>query len=273
MSGRFGCALVLFVAACGSGGAGPDASADDDVDGNPNPAIDAALDTPDAGTTGDSLSAHRDRLVRGNPALGTGADVCARCLDDSRRAVFLTLTHRLYISTLPDTSSALAHITTCELILGGGASGTTCGGAENNRLFLTMDTTLWQLMVDTWNEDATAIGDGADATWIHTEDLAGPHDPFTASNETDTGLSCLGLIELGDSVPPTAQGHFFLDGDEVPVQRGDGIDLPADPYLFEIDHDFDCLHQSNPVCPGKGFDATYAANYGDYDADWAPDGC
>ena len=40
------------------------------------------------------------------------------------------------------------------------------------------------------------FGDGGGSTWIHTEDLAGPHDPFTASTETDTGLSCLGLIEL-----------------------------------------------------------------------------
>ncbi|HTM22733.1 MAG TPA: hypothetical protein VL172_19555 [Kofleriaceae bacterium] len=273
MSGRV--IALLCLAACGGGGAGgvDGGDGDGDGDGDAAAAADAAGGGGDAGGD-DSLAWHRDRLFRGNPELGTGADACARwtSLETSRRAVFLTLTHRLYISRMADDSHVLAHITGCELILGGGSDGTQCGGAENNRLFLTLDDPLWQAMVDTWNGEHL-IGDGADSTWIHTEDLAGPHDPFTASDETDTGLSCLALIELSDSKPPTAQGHFFLDGDAVAVQRGAGIDLPADPRLFEIDHDFDCLHQSNPVCPGKDFDDEYAASYGDFECDWVPLGC
>lgn len=270
------CALVAFVSACDGGGA-----SGDDGDG-----LDSGSDETDAALSGDApltvdapaapvtLADHRDRLFRGNPALGTGADVCARwtSLDASRRAVFLTLTHRLFISHLADDTPLLAEVTAVKLVLGGGASGTTCGGAENNRLFLTISPRLWQAMVDTWNGTHT-LTDGAASTWIHTEDVAGPHDPFTASAETDTGLSCLGPIELSGSKPPTAQAHFFLDGDAVPVQRGAGIDLPADRYLLEIDHDFDCLHQSNPLCPNRGFDTTYAANYGDFVPTWAPSDC
>jgi hypothetical protein len=280
------CALAACVlAACGGGEAG----GDDDGAGDGGADIDT-MAGDDASATGDgalgldaandaagaaTLSDHRDRLFRGNAALGTGADVCARwaSLDVSRKAVFLTLTHRLFVSRMADGTPMLVEITAARLILGGGANGTTCGGAENNRLFLTISPRLHQALADTWNGTRT-ISDGASSTWLHTEDLAGPHDPFTASTETDTGLSCLGPIELGGSRPPTAQAHFFLDAaDAVPVQRGTGIDLPADPYMFEIDHDFDCLHQSNPLCPNRDFAADYITNYGDYAPAWAPAGC
>lgn len=276
MSGRLVIAAALGLCACDGGGAGSvDAGPDVDAAAPDAGAPDALPDAspPDAFVP-TTLSDHRDRLFRGNPDLGTGADVCQRwtSLDVSRRAVFLTLTHRLFISTMPDSSPLLAHIETVELILGGGADGTDCGGSENNRLFATMDDALWLEMVATWNDDR-ALGDGGGSTWLHTEDLAGPHDPFTGSDETDTGLSCLALIELSDSTPPTAQAHFFLDGDAVPVQRGSGIDLPADPRLLEIDHDFDCLHQSNPVCDGREFDLAYTDNYGDFECGWVPIGC
>jgi hypothetical protein len=273
---RAAIAMLCVVAACVIGACGGPPGGGDDDDGA---AVDALGDAfaGDAGADGGAvvtLAEHRDRLFRGNAALGTGADVCARwaSLEASRKAVFLTLTHRLFISQLADATPVLAEVTGVKLILGGGASGTSCGGAENNRLFLTISPRLWQALVDTWNDTET-ISDGGDALWIHTQDLAGPHDPFTASTETDTGLSCLGLIELSGSKPPTAQAHFFLAGDAVPVQRGAGIDLPADPYLLEIDHDFDCLHQSNPICPDRGFDAEYITNYGDYAPTWAPTGC
>jgi hypothetical protein len=279
MRGRAALVALVCLAACGSGGAATDDDIDDDGDGDGGTGgtdgaltVDAALDL-DAPAAPSTLSDHRDRLVRGNPALGTGADVCARwsSLDASRKAVFLTLTHRLYISTLADATPVLAEVTAVTLILGGGASGTTCGGAENNRLFLTISPRLHQALADTWNDTRT-ITDGGTSTWQHTGDLAGPHDPFTASDETDTGLSCFGLIELGGSKPPTAQAHFFLDAaDAVPVERGAGIDLPADPLLLEIDHDFDCLHQSNPTC--SDFAAKYTANYGDYEPAWTPAGC
>lgn len=276
MRGRAALVALVCLAACDGGVASDDGDGGSDVTDAPRSDDDGALASdasPDAPAV-TTLADHRDRLFRGNPALGTGADVCARwsSLDASRKAVFLTLTHRLFVSELADGTPMLAEVTAAKLILGGGANGTTCGGAENNRLFLTISPRLWQAMVDTWNGTRT-IGDGGGTTWLHTEDVAGPHDPFTASDETDAGLSCLGLIELGGSKPPTAQAHFFLDGDAVPVQRGAGIDLPADPYLLEIDHDFDCLHQSNPVCPNRNFDTKYATNYGAYDAAWAPAGC
>src|SRR5688572_18286588 len=200
MRGRAAIVVVLAAcaasggAACGGGGAaGDDDGSDVDAaatDDDAASAIDASSDAQATATLAD----HRDRLFRGNPALGTGADVCARwaSLDASRKAVFTTLTHRLFISHLADGTPVLAEVTAVKLVLGGGTNGTTCGGAENNRLFLTISPRLHQAMADTWNGTRT-ISDGATSTWLHTEDLAGPHDPFTASDETDTGLSCLGL--------------------------------------------------------------------------------
>lgn len=258
-------AVAVLCAACGDSNA---------------PAIDAAavadavaVDTsvpadagPDA-SLGDRLTAERVRLLT-----TAGGDICTGwdALDDSQRAVFLTLTHRLFISITPDGLSMLEHMTTLHLILGGGADGTDCGGAENNRLFLSMDAYVWQQLVDTWN-DVRNIGDGGGSTWKHTGDLAGPHAPFTASDETDTGLRCAVLVELPDSKPPTAQGHFFLAGDQVPVQRGAAIDLPADQYMFEVDQDYNCVHDSNPTC--SDFATKYVTNYGDYVPAWRPPGC
>ena len=64
--------------------------------------------------------------------------------------------------------------------------------------------------------------------------------------------------------------QFFLEGSQVPVQRGPDVDLPADQFTLEIDLDFDCLHQSNPVCPGRDFEQKYIDNYGDFECEWVP---
>jgi hypothetical protein len=164
----------------------------------------------------------------------------------------------------------LSHVERLYLVLGGGSDGSTCGGSENNRLFLGMDDYLWGRMVETWDGDAV-IEDGGGSHWLHTRDIAGPHDPFDASNETDTGLRCSLLIETSESRPPTAQAHFFLEGSAVAVERGDGISLPTDPRMLEIDHDFDCVHRSNPTC--SDFEDRYRESHGDYECDWVPSAC
>jgi hypothetical protein len=247
------------------GGDSRDAPAADDAPASldaPPAGDDAPLDL-DAGGGDSSLTALRDRLF------ATFTDTpCATwaSLDESQRAVFLTITHRLLLAHLPDGSPALAHLTRLHLVLGGGSSGGSCGGAENNRLFLSMDDALWQGMVDTWG-GASVL----DEPYVHTRDAAGPHDPFDASIESDAGLRCTFLIETGDSRPPTAQAHFFLDGSAVPVERGTGISLPADPRMLEIDQDFNCIHDSNPTC--RDFDEKYRVGYGDFECEWVPSAC
>lgn len=228
----------------------------DDVGSSDVPLVDAALS--------DDLSAHRDRLVA---TLGASCAAWSS-LDASARAVFLTITHRLYVSRTPDGLSMLSHVTAVHAVLGGGASGTTCGGADNNRVFFSTDAYLHGLLVDTWN-DATPITDGAGSTWIHTRDAAGPHDPFDASVETDLGLRCTLLFETSGSMPPTGQAHFFL-ATPVAFTRGTAT-LPADPFMLEVDQDYNCVHDSNPTC--RDFEDRYRTNHGDFVCDWIPSAC
>jgi len=276
--------LAIAIAMASLLGCGPSDGADD---GGPVDDAGAPMDTgtdtsafdsgavdggsDGGGTIEDTLAAHRERLFAGYA--GT-ADRCAAwaAMDQSQRAVFDTLTHRLYLSRTPDGASMLSHIDRLVLIRGGGSDGRACGSAENNRLFLSMDAYLWGLMVDAWN-GTDAIDDGAGGAWSRTGDLAGPHDPFDASDETTMGLRCLLLIEQSGSRPPTAQAHFFLEGSATRVERGADISLEADPHMLEIDHDFDCLHRSNPLCPGTDFEDRYRTNYGDFACEWLPSDC
>jgi hypothetical protein len=230
---------------------------------------DTGVDAPghDVGAPPADLASMRDRLFA--TFSDTPCETWAS-MDASRRAVFLTLTHRLSTSHGPDGTSLLEHVTRIVLILGGGSSGTTCGGAENNRMFFDVDDTLHGWMVDSWN-GTTPLADDGGSTWVHSRDAAGPHDPFDASIETDTGLRCTALIfEQPDSAPPTAQAHFFVSA-AVPVSRGAGIDLPADPLLVELDQDFNCVHDSNPTC--HDFEDRYRAHHGDFECEWVPSVC
>jgi hypothetical protein len=126
-------------------------------------------------------------------------------------------------------------------------------------------------MRDTNLGAAADISDGGDGThWAPSSDLGGPHAPFDMSNETESGLDCLLIVETEASRPPTAQAHFFAAGSEVEVRRG-GLVIGPDPLLLEIDLDFDCFHRSNPLC--NDFEARYRASYGDFVCEWTPSAC
>ena len=43
--------------------------------------------------------------------------------------------------------------------------------------------------------------------------------------------------------------------------------------MLEVDLDFDCFHESNPLCPGADFEKRYRQNYGDFDCNWVPRAC
>ena len=59
----------------------------------------------------------------------------------------------------------------------------------------------------------------------------------------------------------------------------------VDPYLFEMDQDYDCTHNSNPLCEYTTYGPLcalkpqllgvdiYAATYGAVDLTWKPAGC
>lgn len=284
--------LCLGLAACGSsasGGAG-------DVDAPAGGSDDAAsIDGPA------SSLANRDRLLgsyldwlKAHPGPTTNGldgaqltDVCQLWtkLPPSARAVFLTLTARMEGSHLArDGSSMLGHVTKLYWLTGG--TGTTetnpgsCGGA-GNRMILSIDVTLHADLVTVNAEQggppgARTIGDViATSYWRDSHDLAGAHSPFDQSDETEGGAPRGQVQYFGDPTSSAATS---------PLGRPDLVTL-VDPLAFEIDQDYDCTHNSNPLCsyttygqfcapkPSMTGVALYGLTYGAIDLTWKPAGC
>lgn len=252
------------------GGADADASGDDVVRAEDAVSTDVAVadaGAADAGRAALGLDGERDRLIA---TLGEPCEVW-RGFDRSRRAVFLTISHRLFVGRAPDGSTMLSHVTRLYRVLGGGSSGTTCGGSENNRVFMQIDDALWGWLGQAWS-GMRPLTDGAGSGWVRSRDIAGPHSPFTASDETESGLRCVIVFETGESRPPTGQVHFFRRNEDAePVRRGSGISLPADPRMLEMDLDFNCVHDSNPTC--GDFVSRYVRNHGDFGCGYVPTTC
>lgn len=292
----------------GAPDAGPDAA-------EPDASMDMDAGTGGTGGAGggmdggspavDSLGSNRDRLLgtyfdwlkataptpQSNGLSGSSlGDVCDLWskLDPSARAVFLTLTARMQGSLLgADNSSMLWHVTKLYRISGGQDATPTdpgsCGGGEYNRMIMSMDATLHAAQVDAAAHQGKAQANGkpdiadipSGGFWRDSHDLAGPHDPFDATNETEDGA-------------PRGQTQYFKDPSSAaantPLGRMDLTTL-VDPYALEFDQDYDCVHASNPLCtyitygnlclPMSSLLGTelFTKNYGDFDEGWKPSGC
>jgi len=252
-------ALGLVVAAACGGGTGAPADA-------PPAAVDAAIDGPPPDAFPRSpLDGERDRLwwsyavfllqdpthVQSNGLSGqlSPCDMWM-ALDPSSRATFLTLTARMQGSLLADGTSMLHHVTTLYRVTGGQDATDTdpgsCGGGEYNRMITSMDATLHDALVAANDHqgapDAGGAYDLADIPaggfWRDSHDLAGPHAPFDLSDETDGGA-------------PRGQVQYFRDPGSTAATTALGrLDLETlvDPDALEIDQDYNCTHDSNPLC-------------------------
>jgi hypothetical protein len=128
-----------------------------------------------------------------------------------------------------DFAMALEHVTQLYELL---APNSNCGGDDNNRIF--------------WSADAQLIGYFRNYAfglpmWDTNGDLGGPHSPFNNASSTLNGrpFSCDG---------PDGQAQFFsFDWQAVGFQRGAAF-LPADGHMFELDDDYDTVHNSSPEC-------------------------
>ncbi len=277
-------------AAAGAGGdAGPDASGAGGQGGS-------------GGTTADTLPDNRKRLLQTylaylqqDPSQTqtnglSGGNVSSVCqlwnkLDPSSQATFLTLTARMQGSILGvDGSSVLSHVVKLYRVVGGsGATATdpgSCGGGENNRMIMSMDAELRaaELAANQHQGAKQANGkyDIADVTassfWRDSHDAAGPHSPFDESDETEGGA-------------PRGQTQYFSDPTSsvanAPLGRQD-LQTLVDPYALEIDQDYNCIHDSNPLCsytfygPGclpetnaLGTDI-FTQSYGSFDPGYSP---
>ena len=256
------------------------------------PAADTLLSNRDRllGTYYDFLKATAVQPQSNGLSGGNVTSVCDlwKKLDPSSQDVFLTLTARLQGSILGgDGSSMLWHIKKIYRISGGqGATANSpgsCGGGEYNRMIMSMDAALQaaQLAANQHKGARQMYGkpDLADipqsSTWRDSHDGAGPHTPFSLSDETSQG-------------GPRGQTQYFSDPTSqlahAPLGR---LDLPSlvDPYAVEMDQDYDCPHNSNPDCTYvtygslclpqaalKGTDV-YTKSYGSFGAGYAPTDC
>ena len=245
----------------------------------------------DAALPADTLDGNRDRLLasylaylQAHPGAQSngldGAALAGVCdlwtrLDPSSQRVFLTLTARLQGSTLDgDGSPMLGHVARVYRIAGGqnatASDAGSCGGGEYNRMIMSMDPTLHDALV------AHTIGDvPGHGAWRDSHDLGGPHAPFDLSDETNDGA-------------PRGQVQYFSDPASAvanaPLGRMDLTTL-VDPLALEMDHDYDCVHNSNPSCSyvtygplcapetsKLGVDL-YESSYGTIESGWHPSGC
>jgi hypothetical protein len=271
-------AAALLVSACGA----PDeATSEDDVE-----------------SAADDLASNRARLLesylahmKSEPTRRQsnglrGAELTSTCdlwkkADPSARSVFLTLTARLQGSTLgSDGHSMLSHVTRVYRFVGGeratATSSGSCGGAEANRMFFSVDRVLHAALVEAHDNGSPATLRDGDSFWRASHDLAGPHTPFDASNETDTSFAPRGQVQFFRS-PTSALAKTALG-------RRD-LESLVDPFVVEIDQDYNCFHDSNPLCtyvttgplcapqfPALGIDFQERSR-GGVARDWQPPSC
>jgi hypothetical protein len=279
----------VLIAACGSsggavsdgGGGGDGADAPVDLATPPATNRDRLL-----GSYLDYLHAHPGAQINGlDGAHLTGVCDLWSQLVPSAQAVFLTLTARLDGSVMRrDATPMLDHVTTLYWLAGGsGATATdagTCGGS-GNRMILSIDPTLHGELTTSYARQGGPSGSRViddvvpTSFWRDSHDAGGPHAPFDQSNETEGGA-------------PRGQVQYFKDPASTlatsPLGRLDLMSL-VDPYAFEIDQDYDCVHASNPLCsytyygalcapaPTKLGVEIYAETYGAIDLGWKPAGC
>jgi hypothetical protein len=317
-----GLVLVASIAvvawACGSSGGTPaDAVGDTGVPEAGATETGAALDSgSDASTTSDAndgaaqgaddtLSANRDRLLttylaylKATPgAQSNGLDgakltgVCDlwKTLVPSAQGVYLTLTARLQGSKVTkDGASMLSHALKLYRIAGGdGATATDPGmcGGDGNRVFLSMDPPLHDALIAAstnkgqpvtgGKSDIEDVQIGANSFWRDSHDLGGAHAPFDISDETDNGA-------------PRGQVQYFKDVTSAAAKAALGrTDLMTliDPYALEVDQDYDCPHNSNPLCAYTTYGSLcfpaasklgtelYTEKYGAFDPTWKPVDC
>jgi hypothetical protein len=183
-----------------------------------------------------TLKSNRNRLINDWAARKGYGDACQAwsSLSCPAKGAFLTLTHRLQISILPDWKSPLDHVVGLYSIRGD--EDWDCHGGDDNRLFVSMDDYLWEAMAWASLGYVTTIDTNGNPDWRPSGDWAGPHYPFDASNETSYGH-------------PRGQLHYWFSdwGFYVPVCRTD-VPCIIDANMMEIDQDYDWNHPSSTEC-------------------------
>jgi hypothetical protein len=187
-----------------------------------------------------SLDANRNRLFADWAARnGQSGNLCQAwaAMSCTTKGSFLTLTHRLQVSLMSDYTTPLDHVNSCYAILGDELDSNHCGG-DDNRLFLSMDNTLHNVMLIAHGNSNSFVtfDQNGNNYWKPSADLGGPHAPFDMSDETSYGH-------------PRGQNQFWGSGSgySTPVYST-GVNGIVDYNIMEIDQDYDAIHSSSTEC-------------------------
>lgn len=237
-----------------------------------------------------SLTENRERLF------ATYADRLGQSTCDAwngmtrpQQGVFLTTTDllgkRVFIENgpdaRPDDGQLMVLDRTTKIYAVRGADGDECGGGEFNRMYFGVDRELMDL-IRNYESGLPMFG--------RSHDLKGPHDPFNGSRETKHGQ-------------PTGQMHFWKwdrvctaditagcnEDRDTMVLRRKGVEGVDDPWIVEIDIDYNLPHDSNTECEyggktgrekyekkwwykGKAWEPG-AEGAGNAELGWRPSGC
>ena len=141
-----------------------------------------------------------------------------------------------------------------------------CGGGEFNRAFFGFDE---------WGKGAIRNWTIAGGNWSSSDDCAGPHGPFTASENIGWGSGAAPpWCGISQDYGPQRH-HWRYDTEMVSTDGRRGLCGVSDPSLTEIDIDYNWLHDSNPMCSYGGTPGYQAVegHMGPGEYDWTPGGC
>ncbi len=165
-----------------------------------------------------------------------------------------------------DYEMALEHVTRLYEILGQDGFFGGCSGSDNNRIF-------WQAGTDSSNDQLIqALRNRTMPAWGANGDIGGVHEPFDNASSTINGrpFSCDG---------PDGQAQFYSWDTKCSYSGQKGCSnvqsfsrgstyLPADSRMFELDNDYDTIHQSSPTCSYGWCGGKYGVTM--YEEHWCP---
>ena len=276
------CFTFLTLSACGAGGGGGgpdggqmdegvadvavadrytanDSSVTPDSGGPPPDVCTGDAGTYDAGGTDcytitctaggvHTLQANRDRLIA-DLAKRKCTDSCTlwAALSQAERYIFLMDTayfgapaSRLYPPSYSNLETALDHAVALYSI--NDADGSTLGGNDYNRIYLGFDD-LAKCVMRNFPE-ANPTNDPGYNQWVKSDDLAGPHAPFT---QREMIFWYRAIYDLQSNGPQFHHWHQDSDFTQSGINQRLGVCGNTDPSLVESTIAFDFTHNSDPL--------------------------